>query len=93
MEETEECAQLGSFRMADVTVMHSVVIKATGSTATETVLEDAMLLPFLYSSPKLKAPLPLIGEELRPRMGSSCECDVCPEVSEDCGGASLLMII
>lgn len=33
--ETEECAQRACLRMADVTVMHSVVIRATGSTATE----------------------------------------------------------
>ena len=30
---TEECAHLACLRMAEVTVMHSVVIKATGSTA------------------------------------------------------------
>ena len=33
--ETEECAQRACLRMADVTVIHSVVIRATGSTATE----------------------------------------------------------
>jgi hypothetical protein len=33
--ETDECAQRACLRMADVTVIHSVVIKATGSTATE----------------------------------------------------------
>jgi hypothetical protein len=36
--DTEECAHRGFFRMADVTVIHSVVIKATGSTATEMVV-------------------------------------------------------
>lgn len=35
--DTEECAHRACFRMAEVTVIHSVVIKATGSTATETV--------------------------------------------------------
>ena len=34
--ETDECAHLACFRMAEVTVMHSVVIRATGSTAMAT---------------------------------------------------------
>lgn len=34
--ETELCAHRACFRIADVTVMHSVVMRATGSTATET---------------------------------------------------------
>ena len=33
--DTEECALRACLRMAEVTVIHSVVIKATGSTATE----------------------------------------------------------
>jgi hypothetical protein len=33
MAETEECAQRACLRMAEVTVIHSVVTKATGSTA------------------------------------------------------------
>jgi hypothetical protein len=33
--ETDECAQRACLRMADVTVMHSVVIRATGSIATD----------------------------------------------------------
>jgi len=33
--DTEECAHRACLRMAEVTVIHSVVIKATGSTATE----------------------------------------------------------
>jgi hypothetical protein len=45
--ETEECAQRACFRMADVTVIHSVVIKATGSTATETEVLEAILNPFV----------------------------------------------
>jgi len=32
--ETEECAQRGCFRIADVTVIHSVTTSATGLTAT-----------------------------------------------------------
>lgn len=34
MAATEECAQRACFRMADVTVMHSVTTRATGLTAT-----------------------------------------------------------
>ena len=41
--DTDECAHRACLRMADVTVMHSVVIKATGSTATETMDFGAML--------------------------------------------------
>lgn len=37
IEETDECAHRACLRIADVTVMHSVVMSATGSTATETV--------------------------------------------------------
>ena len=33
MAETDECAHRACFLIAEVTVMHSVVIKATGSTA------------------------------------------------------------
>jgi len=35
----EDCAQRGCFRMADVTVTHSVTTNATGSTATVIALE------------------------------------------------------
>jgi len=34
MAEMEDCAQRGCFRIADVTVTHSVTTRATGSTAT-----------------------------------------------------------
>ena len=34
MAETEECAQRACFRIADVTVIHSVTTRATGLTAT-----------------------------------------------------------
>ena len=37
--EMEDCAQRGCFRIADVTVTHSVTTKATGSTATVIALE------------------------------------------------------
>ena len=35
MAATEDCAHRACFRIAEVTVMHSVVIRATGSTATD----------------------------------------------------------
>ena len=35
MADTEECAQRACFRMAEVTVIHSVTTSATGLTATE----------------------------------------------------------
>ena len=40
MAATDECAQRACFRMADVTVIHSVVTKATGSTAIGREEED-----------------------------------------------------
>ena len=33
--DTEECCHRACFRMAEVTVMHSVTTRATGSTATD----------------------------------------------------------
>lgn len=35
--DTDECCQRACFRMAEVTVMHSVTTRATGSTATEKI--------------------------------------------------------
>ncbi len=43
MAETEECAHLACFLMAEVTVIHSVVIKATASTATDKVLSPGIV--------------------------------------------------
>lgn len=48
MAETDECAQRACFRMADVTVIHSVTTRATGSMATVTRLE---LRPDMCSPP------------------------------------------
>ncbi len=46
--ETDECAHRACFRMAAVTVMHSVVTRATGSTATETgTFWGFMVKPFV----------------------------------------------
>jgi hypothetical protein len=52
--DTDECAHRACLRMADVTVIHSVVIKATGSTATDTgfVLEF-ISVPFVREVPEL----------------------------------------
>jgi len=75
MAETEECAQRACFRMADVTVIHSVVIKATGSTATETlVLElEAMLNSFDRGICKLGPPEFVVEKDSRPRIEDSGE--------------------
>jgi hypothetical protein len=52
--DTEECAHLACFRMADVTVIHSVVIKATGSTATETgVVLELIVSPLSCAASRL----------------------------------------
>jgi hypothetical protein len=52
--DTEECAHRACFRMADVTVIHSVVINATGSTATETaVFVELIAIPFDCGPAKL----------------------------------------
>lgn len=55
MAATDECAHRACFRMADVTVIHSVVIRATGSIATDI---GAGLNPLSYppfKRPSLKA--------------------------------------
>ena len=50
MVETEECAHLECFRMAEVTVMHSVVMRATGSTAIATLEDWCILGPFVVGN-------------------------------------------
>lgn len=52
IDETDECAQLACLRMADITVMTSVVMSATASTAI-TVLRGAMIAPFVYGKSML----------------------------------------
>lgn len=90
--ETEECAHLACFRMADVTVMHSVVIKATGSTATDTgVFLELIMSPL--SSKALKLSLFFIVEdESRPRTDGAGESVFGPSAFEVTAGASLLIL-
>ena len=90
--ETEECAHLACFRMADVTVMHSVVIKATGSTATDTGVFLELIMPPL-SSKALKLSLFFIVEdESRPRNDGAGESVFGPSAFEVTAGASLLIL-
>ena len=70
--ETEECAHRGFFRMADVTVMHSVVTKATGSTATEMLVLAIVL--FSWGGLKLLLVEYSVKEMPRPRV----ELAMCP---------------
>lgn len=42
MAETDECAHRACFLIAEVTVIHSVVIRATGSTAIDIFVSPAM---------------------------------------------------
>ena len=52
--DTDECAHRACLRIADVTVIHSVVINATGSTATDTgVVLECIAVPFAREIPKL----------------------------------------
>jgi hypothetical protein len=78
--DTDECAHRACLRMADVTVMHSVVIKATGSTATETVAFEAMLGPFdrgIWNSDVLDSSM---DEDMRPYIEDSRGSTVCRDV-------------
>jgi hypothetical protein len=78
--------------MAEVTVMHSVVIKATGSTATETLDFDAISrLPGcgIWES---EVPGSLMVEDGRPRIADSRESTVCPDVGRPGTGSSSLML-
>jgi hypothetical protein len=66
-------------RIADVTVMHSVVIKATGSTATEMAVLEGMLDPLERGICKLGLPDSSVEEDSRPRIEDSRESTVCPD--------------
>jgi hypothetical protein len=70
--------------MADVTVIHSVVIKATGSTATETFV--LAIVPFERGIPKLFPVGGFVEEMSRPRI----ESPICPE---DWESAAPLLIL
>jgi hypothetical protein len=91
--ETEECAHLACFRMADVTVMHSVVIKATGSTATDTgVFLELMMSPLSSEASRLSL-LPFsVEDESRPRIDGAGESVFGPSAFEVTAGASLLIL-
>ncbi len=91
--ETEECAHLACFRMADVTVMHSVVIKATGSTATDTgVFLELIMSPLSSEAFRLSFRLFLVEDESRPRIDGAGESVFDPSVFEVTLGASLLIL-
>jgi len=70
IEETDECAQLACFRMADVTVIHSVRISAIGSTA---ILLDPIVFPLVYDPSMLLKPRSMNEEESWSCIGSSDE--------------------
>ena len=93
MADTEECAHLACFRMADVTVIHSVVIKATGSTATDTgVVLGLIMSPLSCAASKLSLLSLLIEGESGPRMNRAGESVFGPGACEFKAGASLLML-
>jgi hypothetical protein len=91
--DTEECAHLACFRMADVTVIHSVVIKATGSTATDMgdVLE-LMVSPSSCAASRLSHLFFLIEDKPRPRRDGVGESVLGPSACEFPAGASLLIL-
>lgn len=64
IEDTDECAQRACLRMAEVTVIHSVVIRATGSTATETAVlfEGIPAVPFRGVRSKLDLLISFVKE-------------------------------
>lgn len=91
--ETEECAHLACFRMADVTVMHSVVIKATGSTATDTGVFLELIMSPLSSEASRLSLLPfLVEDESRPLIDGAGESVFGPRAFEVTAGASLLIL-
>jgi hypothetical protein len=73
--------------------MHSVVIKATGSTATDTgVVLELIVSLLICAASKLYLLLFLIKEELRPRIDGAEESVFGPSASEVTAGASLLIL-
>jgi hypothetical protein len=91
--DTEECAHLACFRMADVTVIHSVVIKATGSTATDTgVVLELMVSPSSCAASKLSHVFFLIEDKPRPRRDGAGESVFGPSACKFTAGASLLIL-
>jgi hypothetical protein len=88
---TEECAHRECFRMADVTVIHSVVMRATGSTATDVF--DAILIPLVRSGLKLPLSWYIFEDKSGPRMGRSEVSTLCPKLCVSATRASSLMIV
>ncbi len=88
--DTEECAHLACFRMADVTVMHSVVIKATGSTATDTgVVLELIMSPLSCVASKICLLFSLIEGESKSRMDGAGESMPGPNACRVTAGISL----
>jgi hypothetical protein len=91
--DTEECAHLACFRMADVTVIHSVVIRATGSTATDTgVVLEPNMSPLVCTASTLSRLVLWIEERSEPRMDGAGESVFCPIACGFTAGASLLIL-
>jgi hypothetical protein len=79
--------------MADVTVMHSVVIKATGSTATDTgVFLELIMSPLSSEAFKLSLLFFIVEDESRPRIDGAGESVFGPSAFEVTAGASLLIL-
>jgi hypothetical protein len=79
--------------MADVTVMHSVVIKATGSTATATGVFLELIMSPLSSEASRLSLLPfLVEDESRPLIDGAGESVFGPRAFEVTAGASLLIL-
>ncbi len=91
--ETEECAHLACFRTADVTVIHSVVIRATGSTATETgVVFELIVSPLVCAASKLSLLFLCIEDVSMPRIDGTGESVFGPSACGVMAGASLLIL-
>jgi len=86
--DTEEWAHLTCFRMAEVTVTHSVIIRAAGSTAMAIALLDDILTPSKAAGSKLLELWPISSEDSMPRRGTLSESIFWEAIR----GASLLMI-
>jgi hypothetical protein len=79
--------------MADVTVIHSVVIKATGSTATDTgVVLELIMSPFSCEASKLCLLFSLTEGNSMPRMDGTGEFMLGPNACEITAGVSLLIL-
>lgn len=85
IEETDECAQRACFRIAEVTVIHSVVIRATGSTAIETIFVSENILPLSRFVATISMLWRKAEEDVDRRMEEVAE-------ATSCIGALLLML-